>query len=185
MTRRIDLMEDFVHVFDHEQMVAFFEIQCPRADAEPLRGLCRVSKPKTQATMRYLSLSFMIDTADDAARVAADACLGRLEGEAMTAVVSMITSVMSMPVSATTAENYVRQMDVMLDEHVDPGRFFIEQRLVPALRQLAQIQTGEIVWWGELAEDRPLEPAVTASGADSEGLGARLRRYLGGHCAQR
>lgn len=181
MTQRIDLMEEFVSVFDHEEMVAFFAFECPGAGTATLHGLCRISKPKTHATMSYLSLTFMVDTPDDRARSAIDILLGTLEGEALPALLPTVTSVMSMPVGGGAAETYVRQIDVMLEDRVDPGRFFIRQRLLPAIGQLAQVSAGEIVWWGELAEE---ETAATSGGEQqllepqAQSLAERLKKRL-------
>jgi hypothetical protein len=178
VAERIDLIQEFVGLFNQEEMVAFFDFTCPIADTV-VHGLCRISKPKS-TSMPYLSLSFMIDTPVESMHRGIESVLSRLEGNALPAAAPMITSVVSMPVETTRSEAYVRQVDVMLEERVDPGRFFIEQRLVPALHQVTGIVAGEIVWWGELAEEgQAPAPADVAKPAEG-GLAGRLKRFLSG-----
>lgn len=180
MTERIDLMQEFVGLFNQEEMVAFFDFTFALGDTAT-QGLCRVSKPKSSA-MPYLSLSFMVDSPTKELRSRIDAQLERLEGNGLQQQAPMISSVVSMPVDSGRSESYVRQLDVMLEERVDPGRFFIEQRLVPALQAVAGLNPGEIVWWGDLADEAELAATKASSEvASEEGITTKLKRLLSRH----
>lgn len=95
--RRIDIMQEFVDLYQHEAMLAFFALQLDREAAEPIRGLCRISKPKSRPHMPYLSLTFLVDAPDDAARALVDDALARLGATTFTAAVPVVSEVVPVP----------------------------------------------------------------------------------------
>lgn len=152
----IDILKDFVSLYDREEMLAFFQFRCARLDAPPVCGLCRVSKPKGRADFSYLSLTFMADAADDGARAAVDDVLAKIEADDFRSTLPAIATIVPVPAMCSGSENYVRQLDAMLRPHIDPGKPFIAERLSPALRTVMQIETGSVVWWAD--EDGTLRP---------------------------
>ncbi len=152
----IDILKDFVSLYDREEMLAFFQFRCACADGAPVCGLCRISKPKGRAGFSYLSLTFMADAADDGARAAVDDVLTRIEAEDFRSMLPAIATIVPVPAMCNDSENYVRQLDAMLRPHIDPGKPFIAERLLPALRTVMQIETDSVVWWAD--EDGTLRP---------------------------
>ncbi len=152
----IDILKDFVSLYDREEMLAFFQFRCARADGAAVCGLCRISKPKGRAGFSYLSLTFMADAADDGARAAVDDVLTRIEAEDFRSMLPAIATIVPVPAMCNDSENYVRQLDAMLRPHIDPGKPFLAERLLPALRTVMQIETGSVVWWAD--EDGTLRP---------------------------
>ncbi len=163
-TPPIDLLQGFVDAYQRETTVAFFEFFIDREPQEPITGLCRVSKPKKGSVgWRYISLTFMLDALDEDARAAVDAALVGIEGDAFKAAVDAVMEVVVVPPLSASSENYVRQMDLMLEDGIDAGRQFIAERLLPVLRRVAHLSTGEIVWWNGLAEEGRAVRAVNSS----------------------
>ena len=182
-TERIDILQEFVDLYKHEDMLAFFEFDLARAGASPVSGLCRISKPKgTSSSMKYVSLSFVADTPDDAARAAIEAALDRIESAAFTTALPAVAAVVPVPVMTRAADTYIRQMDLMLKAYVDPGKPFITEVLLPALQRLTQLTAKEVVWW-DVATDGAKRPAAEPDAASPSLLGnlaARLKRILAG-----
>ena len=180
-TERIDIMQEFVDLYKNEAMLAFFEFHLARAGHEPVRGLCRISKPKSHsAHMHYLSLTFMLDTPDQATRATADAALERLDGAAFHAALPAVADVVPVPDIADASENYIRQVDLMLADYVsDPGKVFIAERLLPALHTLTQITAGEVVWWDLDDDSAPAAPSAAADPSQPTSIAQRLKSYLG------
>jgi hypothetical protein len=144
MTQKpIDIIQEFVDLYKHEQMLAFFEFH-----VGDVAGLCRISKPKSEAPgTRYLSLTFMADAPDERTRAAVDEVLDRINDEAFQNALPPVAAVVPVPNMITGAENYVRQVDLMLKAYVAPGQPFIAERLIPVLVKLTGIDVGAVEWW--------------------------------------
>ena len=180
-TPPIDLLQGFVDAYQRETTVAFFEFLIGREPQEPITGLCRVSKPKEGSLgWRYISLTFMLDAPDEDARAAVDAALVGIGDDAFKAAVDAVMEVVVVPPLSASSENYVRQMDLMLEDGIDVGRQFIAERLLPVLRRVAHLSTGEIVWWNGLAEEPKILRAANGPGSlfhrVMDGLRKRLNR---------
>ena len=161
----IDILKDFVDLYNREEMLAFFEFRCARAGADPVHGLCRISKPKGRVGFSYLSLTFMADAADDGARAAVDDVLAKIEADDFRSMLPAIATVVPVPAMCNGSENYVRQLDAMLQPHIHPGKPFVAERLLPALRSVMQIEASSVVWWadedGAVGSDAAPRPAAT------------------------
>jgi hypothetical protein len=173
--RPIDILQDFASLYAREEMMAFFDFGIDRGGAPPVSGLCRLSKPKNpRAGGQYLSLTFVVDTPDDAARGAAQAALDRIAPEPLRSMLPEVREVVAVPSIDTTPESYVVQLDLMM--HADPTRPFLSGQLVPAIARLSGLKVVELVWW----DNPPVAPkGPAAAGPVTAGsLVARLRRYL-------
>jgi hypothetical protein len=178
--QRIDIMQELVELNQHEEMLAFFEFNLERPGSEPVAGLCKISKPKGGGDrLPYLSLTFMVDTPDDASTATVETALAQLERDAFKASLPSVVEVVTVPSMTSGSENSVRQLDIMLAEHVDPGQPFIMDRLLPALRSFAGLQAKQVVWW-DTATESPAAPHNEATSAEAApaSLLNNLRAYL-------
>jgi hypothetical protein len=173
---RIDLFEQFVSLSNQEQMLAFFdfEVDAPAGQA-PLSGLCRISKPKSgEWRTAYVSLAFVVDTPDEAAKAAIDAALAGLESDELKAAVPGVQEVLTVPVINVGPENYVRQADVLLEPGVNVDKGLLAQRLIPAIQQITGLKAADVVWWDDSATPSPAS-APPRRGAS---LLASIREYF-------
>lgn len=172
-----DIVQEIVDLYSRERMLAFFEFTLEGADHLPVSGLCRISEPKRDASkMRYLSLSFVMDTPGDAERRAAGAALATLGGTALVSAIPKVTEVMRMPGMDVSPETYLAELDLILA--VEPGDDFVAEELVPAIERGSGIRSTDIVSW-------PAEPAssppVPAGGTNPPtSLVETVRRWLRG-----
>lgn len=173
----IDLTQQFVDMYAREDMLCFFDFSIARAGAPELSGLCRISKPKQdQSSMRYLSMIFVVDTPDQQSRRDVPAVFARLEGDSLKAFVVEIAEVLAVPAPAAHEENYVHQIDVLLDSDTEPDERFVSAALVPAVRKLSGLRTGEIVWWGDAEGGGATAGAQGGKGTFLDGLRRLLDR---------
>jgi hypothetical protein len=172
--QRKDIVQEFVDLYKREEMLAFFDFTLEREGRDPISGLCRISQPKRgKSKMRYLSLTFLADTPDADARAAVQAVLASLEGSGLKASLPEVFEVVLVPVMSAGGENYVGQIDLLLDRDLDTDRRFLSVRLLPAIRQCTGAKAGEMVWW-DSAESRPTPPAERTGS-----LLSRLMQLLG------
>ena len=130
----IDLVQQFAAVAGHEDMLGFCELSLARPGASPVSGLCRFSKPKPgTAQIRYLSISLLMDTPDDAARMAVDAMCDRLAEAVKT--IPVVQDVVSVPAMTDAPESTVRQLDLMLEEPGRPRRGVHHRTTAPGVAQ--------------------------------------------------
>jgi len=178
--KRIDILREFVDQYAREDMLAFFEFTLALADKGPVSGLCRISQPKAgSSNLKYLSLTFVVDTPDEATKLPIQNALARLEETRVRAVLPQITGVVPTPPMYTGPEHYIRQIDILLGSAITPDQRFISERLVPALRELAQIETGEISWWDIRAEDlKDLHGGHLAEEEHSSSLVESLKKFF-------
>lgn len=177
-TKRIDIVQEFVELSQHEDMLAFFQFTMRKGGHDRVTGLCRISKPKRVAGgTSYLALTLMADTADEVGREVIDAAVSAVARDLQTAVPA-IEAVVPLPAMTSSPDTYVRQLDVMLKAHIDPGKPFVAERLIPALQRIGQIMPVEVVWWEDAISER-VEPAASRKSASLvERVRARLREYL-------
>ena len=144
----IDLMQQFVDLYAREDMLCFFDFAIARPGAAELSGICRISKPKSgNSSLRYLSMVFVVDTPDEQSRRDVPALFARLEENNLKAFAHEISEVLAVPAPTRHAENYVHQIDLLLDKDFDVDEGFISARLVPAVRNIGGLKTSELVWW--------------------------------------
>lgn len=145
----VDLLREFVDLYDREEMLAFFEFRLERPGHPEVEGLCRISRPKDgRSNLYYLSLGFVVDTPDEATRVFVDAALARLDGDALRSAVPHVLEVLPVTVMPSGPESYMRQADILLDDGVAGDPSTVLAQLVPALAKVTGILPREVVRWG-------------------------------------
>lgn len=145
----VDLMREFVDLYDREEMLAFFEFRLERVGGDEVDGLCRISQPKDgRSNLYYLSVGFVVDTPDEATRAFVDQALEKLDGDALRSAVPSVVEVLPVTAMPTGPESYVRQADILFDDAsaADPDALLAE--LVPALARVTGIRPREVVRWG-------------------------------------
>lgn len=144
----VDLLREFVDLYDREEMLAFFEFRLERAGAGEIDGLCRISKPKDgRSNLYYLSLGFVVDTPDEATRDFVDAALAKLDGDALRSAVPNVVEVLPVTAMPTGPESYVRQADILFDDSSPADEAAVLALLVPALARITGLQPRELVRW--------------------------------------
>jgi hypothetical protein len=172
----IDIMQEFVDLYGKEEMLAFFDFSVERPGREPISGLCRISRPKGGGRMQYMSLTFVADTPDDAARQAIAALLQRIDADNLRRAVPQVSEVVTMPSIGTDPSSYVTQVDILLDSV--PDKQFIALRLLPAVRRLMQVKPTEVVWWADPDKAAPVAAPTRETGGSLVG---DLKGYLSRH----
>ena len=170
----IDLRQELIALYAGEQMLAFFEFTLERPGNEALSGLCRVAQPKRhRSTLRYLSLSFLVDTPDSATRPVVRKALALLEGVALkTAVPDMTDGAIISSLNSST-ESYIAQTDLLLGSEVNKA--FIMTKLIPAITRIAQLHLTHVEWW---EESPPSASPPLASPSPQSSLLATVRDWL-------
>jgi hypothetical protein len=172
----IDIIQQFANQYAKEQMLAFFEFKLECGAAEPVSGLCKISKPKSGSSkLNYLSLTFVVDTDNAETRRAVDDVLAGMEGSALHARLPHVLEVVPDLSMNAGGETYVGHMDLLLESAIDPGRVFIADTLMPALDSVLPIQVIEVVWWGSLSTS----PAKAAASSVVTDIGKYLNRHWG------
>lgn len=144
----VDLLREFVDLYSREEMLAFFEFRLERPGARDIEGLCRISQPKDgRSNLYYLSLGFVVDTPDEAARTIIDEVLSRLDGDALRSAVPNLVEMLPVTAMPTGSESYVRQADILLDDSSANDPAAILKALIPAMAKITGIQPSELVWW--------------------------------------
>jgi len=159
---QIDIFQEFVEQYAREELLAFFDLTLPRPGKEPLLGLGRISRPKQgSSSLKYLSLTFVMDTPDEEARTAIQHMLTRLEETSLQAALPQAAGLVPTPSMHTGPEHYIKQIDILLGATTSPDKHFVTERLVPALQKILSVQINEVSWW----EARP-------EGSDDAGSGS-------------
>ncbi len=169
----IDIMQDFIAQYAKEEMLAFFDFTLPQAGRAPVAGLCKISQPKNGARLKYLSLTFMVDTPDEEARVRIERALNRMEEDGLRKSLPAVAEVIPMPSMNTGAENYIRQTDILLQDVIYPDRSFVADLLIPAIRKVTGVDVTDVVWW-----DGASTPPAVAGAARDASLVSSVREYL-------
>ncbi|HKA54388.1 MAG TPA: hypothetical protein VKJ47_12070 [Candidatus Binatia bacterium] len=152
---RIDILQEFVAQYAREEMLAFFEFTLERVGQEPLPGLGRISQPKHgSSSLRYLSLAFVFDTPNEAAKTAIEQVFAHLSETSLRAALPQAVGLVPTPPLHTGPEHYIRQIDILLGAHTVPDKRFISESLAPALHKILPLQFSEVSWW----EVRPQAP---------------------------
>jgi hypothetical protein len=175
----IDILQGFAEAFANEDLLGFFEFTLARPGRDPIPGLCKISKPKSGSGQpAYLSLTFVVDTADEDARNRVEDALDRMADRELRDGLPQVTEVVPMPSMSTGTDSYVRQTDILFAPGVDPGQVFVTERLLPAIRSATQCTISEMVWWEEMAQPRA---AAAPPQPEPASLASKVRKYLTAH----
>lgn len=152
--KRIDIFQEFVAQSAREDMLGFFEFTLDLEDKGIAAGICRLSQPKAgSSSLRYLSLTFVIDTADEDTKRAIERVLSHPEEGRLQTALPQTIGVVPTPSIYTGPEHYIRQVDILLSAGAHPDKQFIADRLLPALQRILPLTIGEVSWWDVRTED--------------------------------
>jgi hypothetical protein len=147
----LDLMDELAGLFREEDLVAFFEFRHESESGQPLSGLCKIAVPKKDSgKMNYLSLLFIVDIPDDAARRESREMENALVRNAVSRSVPEVITVLSPPAADPAPEIRLKQMDLILDPETKVDGPFVANRLYPALAESGTMKAGELVWFEDL-----------------------------------
>jgi len=170
--RTIDLEQQFLELFDREQMLAYFDVGIRHGDGVA-SGLCKVSHPKeTDPHRLYLSLLYVVDTPDDAAWPTLRELTGRMPWAALPESLPGTESVLYIPYPRSDAPVFMFETDVYLTIRREGLRTYLTTRLHPTVRGMLG-EAGEIVFW----EDAPAVRAAPPL-APEKTLVERIRKKL-------
>ncbi len=170
----VDIRQEIVELYARERMLAFFEFQIDIGTPAPLSGLCRISRPKSDAsTLRYLSLIFLVDLTDTTTTTTLKEVFAPLRGEGLRRAVPGLSDVVPLSEVDIGSSNYIAQLDLLIE--VDASEYFVRSQLVPAIAQATGIRPTNFEWWEIEPADRPSAPAP-----DGPSLVARLTKWLRG-----
>ena len=145
---RVDIFQEFVAQYAREEMLAFFEFTMDLEASGSAPGLCRISQPKQGSSrLRYLSLTFVVDTPNEAARVVIQHALAHLTEATLQAALPQAAGVVPTPSMHTGPEHYIKQIDILLGTGAIPDKRFIAESLLPALQQIFPLKISEVSWW--------------------------------------
>lgn len=145
---RVDIFQEFVAQYAREEMLAFFEFTMDLEASGSVSGLCRISQPKQGSSrLKYLSLTFVLDTPDEAARVVIQHALAHLTEPTLQAALPQAAGLVPTPSMHTGPAHYIKQIDILLGAGTIPDNRFIAESLLPALQQILPLTIGEVSWW--------------------------------------
>lgn len=148
----IDLHQQFIEVFNREEMLAFFDFRAETGRDCFATGLCKISKPKEGASnTHYFSLLFIIETPDEETWRTVDAWFSSIDWETLRSCLPEFESVLSIPFTLQQfTGNFFQEIDIYVREDTPPSRSFILGALFPAVRSVSGMEAGEPVFWEDL-----------------------------------
>ena len=178
----IDIMQECAALFSQEDTLAFFDFQYAPGGEGLVDGLCRIARPKRSLSgQEYVSLVFIMDTPDAAAREHAAAAMKQLSSGTLERMLPEIFSIVSVPPANCGQETCIRQMDIMLKERFVASQTFISERLFPAVRDVLHLEASEFGWWEDMRKEKPPAPALSKTAEQApKSFVARLQEKLFG-----
>lgn len=168
----IDLRQQFIEVFNREEMLAFFDFRAKTGLDGFATGLCKISKPKEGASnTHYFSLLFIIETPDEETWHTVDTWFSSIDWDTLRNCLPEFESVLSIPFALQQfTGNFFQEIDIYVREETPPSRSFILGALFPAVRTTSGIEAGEPIFWEDLPPSR--------SGENPENRNASLLERL-------
>jgi hypothetical protein len=177
--KSIDIDGELRDLVASEEVLAYFDFVLPLGPdaAGPIEGLCKVSRPRARnSRSTYLSLFFIVDAHDEAARRAIDTHIGRADWSAS---IPGVDCVLAIPHRDATAGLFLKEVDVYLDDSQPPSASFVRDILQPAIARATGVQPGELTAWEESPQSDAGGAGTAAAPPDDTLLG-RLRRLVSG-----
>ena len=150
-TGPIDLMAEVVTLFKDEDLIAFFQFEKAVKSGKPVPGLCKVARSKkSTGGMKYFSIDFIVDTANDEVRRQFESVLAPLAKPAAKALLRGIDSVVLEVGMGVGSDAYVKHVDLIMKGKGPEARSFVQSDLCPALIQVCGLKCEEPIWWEDL-----------------------------------
>jgi hypothetical protein len=176
----IDLHQQFIEVFNKEEMLAFFDFQAKTGNGTSVSGLCKVSKPKDgNSDTRYFSLLFIIETPDEQTWREVDGWFSSILWDNLQGCLPEFESVLSIPFTLEEfTGNFFQEIDIYVKENTAPSREFILGTLFPGVRSVSGIDAGEAVFWEDLPLSKNLPETTSGGGSPNASLMTRLQDFF-------
>jgi hypothetical protein len=176
----IDLNQQLIDLFNKEEMLAFFDFQLNLSGTEPVSGLCKISRPKsTDQHTQYISLLFLIDTPNGAIWQHVNAYAEHIRWSAFEAELPGIETVLSIPHLHQGAGIYFKETAIYLNREATASKYYISNKLYPAILKIMGLRAGELVFWEDLPETKHKTKGTGAVGEPAPSLLSRLKDFFG------
>jgi hypothetical protein len=150
-----DLKEQWIGLFDREEVVAFFDFLWTLDQKDRVQGLCKISEPKKgEAKSNYLSLLFIMDTTDEAMDGLIDSYMKRVPWTDFKKYLSGIDMIIPLPHVSYGTRHYLKEVEIYLVPDMKITRAFIADTLYPAIQKVLPCQGNELIFWEELPRER-------------------------------
>jgi len=161
MSNSIDIMQEFMDLFEKEDVVATFDFLCPFETGKPVSGLCKISKSKDDASsMHYISLVFIVDLPAANIYGTAKEIVEKLDESNLKKVLPRLQTVAPAPALNTGPEIFLKQIDLIMDDGFIPNNTFISEKLIPAVCRITHFNLGELVWWDSAHQETPSNDSI-------------------------
>jgi hypothetical protein len=153
--KSVDIMQEFVGLFEKEDMVSFFDFQHTVQEKESVSGFCKITKPKKGTTeLNYLSLVFIIDSPDAETRSSISDAMKKFNEDSLKKYLPAIKTVISMPAMDAAPETYLKQVDIIFETRFTADKRFIFEELYPAIRDVTHFNVEEMSWWDDVSDSQ-------------------------------
>lgn len=176
----IDVTQQLIDLFNQEEMLAFFDFQLNFSGNKPVSGLCKISRPKdTDHHTQYISLLFLIDTPNRALWEAVHAYAENIDWSAFEAELPGIETVLSIPHLHHGIGIYFKETAIYLKSDAAASKYYVSNKLYPAILKLMGLRAGELVFWEDLPEAKHNLESVLAEKGSSQSTLSRLKDFFG------
>jgi hypothetical protein len=176
----IDLTRQLIDLFNKEQMLAFFDFQLTPAGNEPVSGLCKISRPKGKGEQtQYVSLLFLIDTPNDALWEHVNIFVNHIGWDAFRRELPGVDTVLSIPHLIHKTGIYFKETAIYLSGDITVSKYFVSNKLYPAILRVMALKAGELVFWEDLPESKEQIKGIAGAKESPQSLVSRLKDLFG------
>ncbi len=151
----VDLGSQMSALFEHEEMLAFFDVRLFLPGRPPVDALGRLSKPKmNEAGSSYLSLFLLVDTPDEDLRAEVEAYFKAVAWSRWRDLFDGVVEVVPMPPMHAAADLYIAAVDVVTRDDAVADELG-GRRLISSLGDVLAGEVGEITSWAMGERDEP------------------------------
>ena len=175
----IDLNQQLIDLFNKEEMLAFFDFQLSFSGNEQVTGLCKISRPKdTDQDTQYISLLFLIDTPNRALWEHVHAYAENIGWSKFETDLPEIETVLSIPHLHHGIGIYFKETAIYLKSGAAASKYYVTNKLYPAILKIMGLRAGELVFWEDLPETKHNLKGVLAEKESSQSLLSRLKDFF-------
>lgn len=171
---RIDLDQQLNDLFNKEQILAFFDFQLKWKGGEPVSGLCKISRPKVgESRSKYFSVFFIMDTPNERVRKHVRGFVNGINWNSFRRTSPGVKSVFPIPYRTISSEIFFAEADIYVSKSTEINKSYIITCLYPALRKIAGLKAGELIFWDDLLQEQ--RKPTPSFGHPSEGGDTEIR----------
>ncbi len=157
----IDIEKQLADLLRQESMMAFFSFALPLSGRGPASGIAKIAKPRiSKSRSRYLAVLLILDTPSQPARQAISAALAKANWQSLAeGGLPGCRSIIPIPYANASPDMYFFEIDLYLEDQIEPNEDFFDDYLVPALARVTRLKAGKLSMW----DDSPVpdEPALS------------------------